>query len=272
MPPRIAAGLRRGSFWSAVSLILVFMTLPAVVVFVTSLSASPILRFPPQSLSLRWYEQALTYRDFREAFANGLIITAFASTIALVVGTAFAYLIERYRFPGKGLIELVLSSPLIVPHFTTGFGFLLLGARLGLARSFVVVVAAHVTLVLPFVARSVYVSLRNLDPNLERSAANLGAPPVQVLLKVTLPLLAPGMIGGWLVAGVLSFTEFTASLYVTAFRTQNLPVAMYAYIRENTDPTIAAISALLILGTTGLMLLANWLVGLERMLNIGDHR
>ena len=271
MSPALAAKLRAGLFWGAVAAILVYMTIPALVVLMTSFSPSELLEFPPSGLSLRWYARALTYPDFRDAFANGLIVTVFASTIALVVGAAFAYLVDRYAFAGRGVLEAILSSPLIVPHFTTGFGFLLLGARLGLSRSYGIVIAAHVVLVLPFVVRSVYVSLKNIDPRLERAAANLGASPARVLARVTLPLLLPGMAGGWLVAAVLSLTEFTASLYVTAERTQTLPVAMYGYIREYSDPTIAAISALLIIATTALMFAANQYLGLSRVLSIDGH-
>ncbi len=258
-------------FWGVVALILLYMTIPALVVIMTSFSPSELLEFPPAGLSLRWYQRALSYPDFQNAFVNGLIVSASASSAALVIGTAFAYLVERYAFTGRGVLEAVLASPLIVPHFTTGFGFLLLGARLGLSQSYAIVVATHVVLVLPFVARSVYVSLKNLDSRLERAAANLGAPPARVLARITVPLLLPGMFGGWLVALILSFTEFTASLYVTADRTQTLPVAMYTYIREYSDPTIAAVSALLILSTTVLMFAANKYLGLNRVFSIDAH-
>jgi putative spermidine/putrescine transport system permease protein len=269
--PKLSLRLRTVLFWTVVGVILAYMTIPAFVVVMTSFSPTELLEFPPSGFSLRWYERALSYPDFQSAFANGLIVTAFASTVALVIGSAFAYLIERYAFPGRSALEAILSSPLIVPHFTTGFGFLLLGASLHLGQSYVVVIAAHILLTLPFVIRSVYVSLRNLDPALERAAANLGASPFDVLTRVTLPLLIPGMAGGWLVAAILSLTEFTASLYVTAQRTQTLPVAMYTYVREYTDPTIAAVSALLIAFTTLLMLIANRYLGLQRILAIDAH-
>jgi putative spermidine/putrescine transport system permease protein len=263
--------LRTALFWGAVALILLYMTVPALVVLMTSFSPSELLEFPPAGLSLRWYARALTYPDFRNAFVNGLIVSALASSTALMIGAAFAYLIERYPFPGRGALEAILASPLIVPHFTTGFGFLLLGARVGLTQSYALVALTHVVLVLPFVVRSVYVSLKNIDPRLERAAANLGAPASRVLVRVTIPLLLPGMVGGWLVALILSFTEFTASLYVTADRTQTLPVAMYTYIREYADPTIAAVSALLILVTTALMFVANRYLGLAQVFSIDAH-
>jgi len=187
------------------------------------------------------------------------------------VGTSFAYLVDRYVFAGKGLLEATLSSPLIIPHFTTGFGFLLVAADLGMTRSYTIVALTHVVLVLPFVTRSVYVSLQNLDRNVELSAANLGASPRAVFVRITLPLLVPGLVGGWLIAAILSLTEFTASLYVTAYRTQTLPVAMYTYIREYTDPTIAAISAILILSTTIIMIVAHRFLGLGSILAIEER-
>ncbi len=271
LEPRFAARARSGLFWFTVVLILLFMTIPAVVVIATSFSPSELVTFPPAGLSLKWYVRAVTYPDFQNAFINGLIVTSFASTLALITGSAVAYLIDRYAFPGRAALEAVLSSPLIVPHFTTGLGFLMLGVALGINQGYAIVIVTHVLLVLPFVTRSVYVSLRNIDPHLERAAANLGASPGRVLTRITVPLLLPGMAGGWLVAAVLSLTEFTASLYVTDAGTQTLPVAMYTYIREYSDPTIAAISAILILATTLVMFIADQIFGLGRILSIDAH-
>jgi putative spermidine/putrescine transport system permease protein len=263
--------MQRFLFWTLVSAILVFLTMPAIVVIMTSVNPTEVLRFPPQGFSLRWYERAFTYDDFRTSFYNGLIVTVFASTIASIVGVAAAYVIDRFSFTGRKLLEFILSSPLIIPRFTTGFGFLLVGSALGLSNGYPIVILTHVVLVLPFVTRSVYVSLANIDPSLERSAANLGASPVNVLLRITLPLLTPGIVGGWIVASILSFTEFTASLYVTSYATQTLPVAMYTYVREYTDPTIAAISSILIISTTLGMFFVDKILGLKRVLAIESH-
>lgn len=251
--------------------ILGFLVLPAVVVTVAAFSDRAILAFPPTGFSWRWFEKALTYEDFRAGVRNGAIVMLFASSIALVIGTGAAIAIDRYRFRGRATLEALLLSPLVVPHFTVGLGFLILAAQMGLARSFTVVVACHVVLVLPFVLRSVHVSLRNLDGRLEQAAASLGAPPRRVLFTVTLPLLAPGLAGGWLFAAILSFNEFTASLFVTAQRTQTLPVAMYNYVREYADPSMAALSALYIAVTALLLTLANRFLGLGRILAIEPH-
>ena len=256
----------------AVLLIVGFLVLPVAVVTIAAFNDRAILSFPPQAWSTRWFTKALAYQDFRDGFRNGLIVTAWASTIALAVGAMFAYALDRYTFRFKRLIEGVLLSPLVIPHFTVGLGFLILAAQVGWTRGYAVVVFCHVVLVLPFVIRSVYVSLRNLDQSYERAAASLGATPLRVLLTVTLPLLAPGLFSGWLFAAILSFNEFTASLFVTAQRTQTLPVAMYNYVREYADPSMAALSVMYIVGTAALIIFANAFLGLGKVLNIEHSR
>lgn len=263
--------MRSTLFWTAVVAILLYMTIPAVVVLMTSVNPTEVMEFPPQGFSLRWYQKALTYPDFQSAFKTSLIVMLLSSTIAVVLGSTFAYVIHHYKFRGRGLLEAALWSPLVIPHFTTGFGFLLLASHLNLTQGYSVIVLTHVLLVTPFVIRAVFVSLSNVDPNFARAAANLGATPRSVLFKITIPLVLPGMIGGWLIAAILSLTEFTASLYVTASRTQTLPVAMYNYIREYADPTISAISALLIVSTMVIMGIANHFLGLRRILGIDNH-
>jgi putative spermidine/putrescine transport system permease protein len=257
---------------AVVLLILAFVLLPAIVVTIAAFNNRAILSFPPDSLSWRWFGKALAYEDFRAGFRNGLIVTAFASTIALVIGAAFAFVLDRYAFYFKRVLESILLAPLVIPHFTIGLGFLIIAAGIGATQGFAIVVACHVVLVLPFVLRSVYISLRNLDRRLELVAASLGAPPARVLATVTIPLLTPGLVSGWLFAAILSFNEFTASLFVTSQRTQTLPVAMYNYVREYADPSMAAVSVMYIAATAALLILANSFFGLGKVLNVEDAR
>jgi putative spermidine/putrescine transport system permease protein len=259
--------------WAAVlGLILLYMVVPSIVVVLAAFNDKAILHFPPEKWSWRWFDKAINYQDFRNGFYNGLYVTAWASGIALVVGTAFAYAVDRFEFRGKQLLETILLSPLVIPHFTMGLAFLILAAQLVLTRTFFIVIVTHVILVLPFVLRSVYVSLKNLDTTVERAAASLGASPWQVLVRIDLPLLAPGLFGGWLFAAILSFNEFTASLFVTGRRTQTLPVAMYTYVREYADPSMAAISTMFIVTTAIILIVANRFLGLQRILAIEAHK
>ncbi len=263
LPLRIASPL-------VLTLILTFVLLPVFVVVMASFNDRALLSFPPESWSLRWFIRAFTYPDFQQGLRASLIVMGWASFIALFVGTALAIAVKRMTFPGKDTLQAILLSPLVIPHFTLGLGLLILAAQLDVDRGYALVIVCHVMLVLPFVMRSVYVSMENIDERLEQAAASLGASPSNVIFTVTLPLLAPGLFGGWLFAAIMSFSEFTASLFVTTQMTQTLPVAMYNYVREYADPTLAALSVVYIVVTASLLAFANYFLGLGKILNIED--
>lgn len=255
-----------------VVLILLFVLLPTIVVIISSFSSTSVLFFPPKGWSLRWFERAVTYDDFKDGFYAGLIVTAWASTLAVAIGTTLAIAINRYEFRFKLLLEGILLSPLFIPHFTIGLGLLMLVAQLNIGRGYPLVIFCHIVLVLPFVLRSLYVSLQNLEQRIEQAAASLGASPLRVVWTITVPLMIPGLFGGWLFAAIFSFNEFTASLFVTTQNTQTLPVAMYNYVREFADPTLAALSVIYIAVTATLLILANKFLGLGRVLNVDGSR
>lgn len=269
--PRFFGSVRSMRAWAgrlAVIAVLGFLLCPALVVGIAAFNAQAILSFPPEHLSWRWFARALQYKEFQAGFINAVIVTFWASFIALGIGASFAYVLDRYEFRGKRLLEAALMSPLVIPHFTIGLGLLILATQTGIGRGYALVVAAHVILVLPFVLRSVYVSMRNLDRRLELAAAGLGATPSRVLFTVTIPQLMPGLIAGWLCAAILSFNEFTATLFITTQHTQTLPVAMYNYVREFADPSMAALSVMYIVSTALLLAAANSFFGFGRMLNV----
>ena len=260
--------------WSGrilVAAILLFVLLPGVVVAISAFNDRAILAFPPQAWSLRWFWRAFSYADFVKGFWNGLTVTVWASSIAVVVGSAFAFAIHRYKFVLRDVLEGILLSPLIIPHYTIGLGVLILASQTNVGRGFPLVIFAHVVMVLPFVMRSTYISLENLDTRLELAASSLGATPLWILFTVTIPLLIPGLLSGWLFAAILSFNEFTATLFVSSQATQTLPVAMYNYVREFADPTLAALSVIYIVVTATLLTIANSFLGLGKILNVDAH-
>lgn len=254
-----------------VAALLAYMTLPTVVVIVASFNPTAILAFPPDGLSLRWYENALTYPQFRRAAVNSLIVTAASAGLALPIGTAAALALVRHPVRLPGLWGTMLLSPLVIPGVAAGLGFLILAAALGLLANRVVLVAAHVVLVLPFVVRSVMVSVANLDPMLERAAASLGAPPARVFRRVTLPLLRPGLFAALLFAVIVSVNEFVVSLFVSTRVTEILPVAMFTYVVNYTDPTMAALSTLFIAATFLAVFLADRFLHLSRVFQIEER-
>lgn len=255
-----------------IATILVFVMIPVLVVTMAAFNDKALLSFPPAQWSWRWFERAISYSDFQSGLVSSLVVTSWASTLALIIGTALAIAIKRYAFPHKATLEAILMSPLVIPHFTIGLGLLILGAQINLERGYGIVVLCHVILVLPFVIRSVFVSLENLEIKIEQAAASLGASPLRVILTITLPLLAPGLFGGWLFAAIMSFNEFTASLFITTQSTQTLPVSMYNYVREFADPTLAALSVIYIVITSSLLIVANMFLGLGKVLNIESPR
>lgn len=260
--------LLRWSGYLLVASILAFVLLPVLVVSMAAFNEKALLSFPPEQWSLNWFKRALSYSDFQSGFKASLVVTVWASTLALIVGTGLAIAVKRYDFFGKATLQAILMSPLVIPHFTIGLGLLMLGAQFNVERGWGIVISCHVMLVLPFVMRSVYVSLENLQERIEQAAASLGASPLRVLFTITLPLLAPGLFGGWLFAAIMSFNEFTASLFITTQSTQTLPVSMYNYVREFADPTLAALSVIYIVTTSALLIVANMFLGLGRVLNI----
>lgn len=249
-----------------------FMTFPTLVVFVASFNDTAILSFPPQGYSLRWYANALTYPQFQRAAVNSLLVTLATAALALPLGIASVLALERGRLRGRAFWAAVLLSPLIIPGVVAGLGLLILGAAIGLLQSRWPLVFAHVVLVLPFVIRSLWVSLANLDPNLERAAASLGAGPWRVFWRITLPLLRPGLFAALLFAVIISLNEFVVSLFISTRVTEILPVAMFTYVVNYTDPTIAALSALFILGTFVIVYLADHLLDMSAVFQIAHGR
>ena len=149
-----------------ICLILAYVLLPVLVVTVAAFNAKPLLSFPPDAWSWRWFGRVFTYPDFQHGFKASLIITVLASTIASVIGTGLVIIAKRTYFPGKEALQAILLSPLVVPHFTIGLGLLMLAFQVGVERGYAIVILCHVILVLPFVLRSVFVSMENLDPAL----------------------------------------------------------------------------------------------------------
>lgn len=272
--PTPGAGWGRLGRWGARLLVvglLGFLTLPTAVVVVASFNHTAILAFPPEGYSLRWYVNALTYPQFRRAALNSLVVTLGSTLLALPVGVAAVLALERARLRWRALWGAVLLSPLVVPGVVAGLGLLIVGATVGLLQSRVLLVFAHLVVVLPFVVRSLWVSVANLDPDLERAAASLGAPPLQVFCRVTLPLLRPGLFAALLFAVLMSLNEFVVSLFISTRVTEILPVAMFTYVVNYTDPTLAALSTLFIAGTFLAVAAADRLLDLGTVFQIGQR-
>lgn len=249
----------------AVALVALFIAAPILVVVAASLSDSAIPEFPPRGLSLRWYAHALNEQVFVTAAINSLWLAAISTALATPLALAAAYGLLRGEFRGRDALQTLLLAPLVVPSLVIGLAILLAFSGLGIREVGVRLVGAHVLITFPYMVRTILASLARLDPMVEEAARTLGASPLRCFLLVTLPLLRPGVIAGMLFAFIVSFDNVSVSLFLTTARTNTLPLAILNYVEYNFDPSVAAISTMLVVFSLGAAVLMERLVGLRRV-------
>lgn len=259
-----ASGIDRSWYWShrvLCGLILLFLMLPVLVIIPLSFNSGAFLVYPLQGWSLRWYETFFSSPEWMRALRNSMIVSPAATAVAMFFGTLASIGLTRASFPGKGLLTSLLISPMVVPVVIVGVSSYLFFAPLGLANSYLSLILVHAALGIPFVIITVTATLQGYNQNLSRAAASLGASPVLTFFRVTLPLIAPGMISGALFAFATSFDEVVVTLYLAGPEQATLPRVMFSGIRENISPTIAAAATLLILTSVLMLLTLEWLRG-----------
>ncbi|PXW98061.1 putative spermidine/putrescine transport system permease protein [Sphaerotilus hippei] len=241
-----------------------FLLLPILVIVPLSLSSSSFLAYPMPGWSLQWYDNLFSSPEWGRAAKNSFIVAPAATLLATVLGTLAAVGLARVSFPGKGLLMSLLIAPMVVPIVVVGVACYLFFARIGLADSYLGLIIVHAALGAPFVLTTVLATLQGFNHNLVRASLSLGAGPVQTFFRVTLPVIAPGVISGALFAFATSFDEVVVTLFVAGPEQVTLPRQMFTGIRENISPTIAAVATLLTLFTTTLMLALEWIRGRRR--------
>ena len=241
--------------WLVSGLVLLFLITPLLVIVPLSFSSGTMLTLPLPGYSLRWYAELARLRAVAElagqqpdrGFHGG-------HRLATVLGTLAALGLARAEFPGKSLLMGILISPMIVPLVIVAAGAYFFLLPLGLTNSLLGLALIHAALGAPFVLITVSATLSGLDRSLPRAAASLGARPTHVFRRVTLPLIAPGVISGALFAFITSFDEVVVAMFLTGPQQRTLPRQMFDGLRDNISPTILAVATLLIL--VAVMLLA----------------
>ncbi|KQP96779.1 ABC transporter permease subunit [Methylobacterium sp. Leaf117] len=212
--------------------------------------------------STRWYGVLLADIPLREAALVSLVVALAAASLATVFGTLAALALDRGgRFACRRLFTGLIYAPLVMPEVITGLSLLLLFVGFGLDRGILTLVVAHATLGLGFVAVIVGARLHGLDGALEEAAADLGASPVRVFATITLPLIAPSLAAGYLLAFTLSLDDLVIASFVSGPGATTLPMRLYSQVRLGVNPEINAASTLLIGLVTAVVLTASWLSG-----------
>jgi putative spermidine/putrescine transport system permease protein len=232
-----------------------YLLAPTLVIIPMSFTEASILSFPPEGFSTRWYEQMLTRPEWSTGLRNSALVAVLTALLATLLGTLAALGITRGRFPGRSLVNGLTLSPLIVPVVIIAIGMFSLFVQWRIAGSIIGLVAAHTALALPFVIVNVATGLRTMDRNLELAAANLGATPARSFLRITLPIIFPGVLAGAIFAFITSWDEVVVAIFLTSARFRTLPVEMWEQVRQVVDPTVAAVATTLLVVTTGLLLL-----------------
>ncbi|HET6467140.1 MAG TPA: ABC transporter permease [Geminicoccaceae bacterium] len=197
--------------------------------------------------SLRWYGQMLENQQLLDAAWVTVRIAMVSATAALVLGTLAAVALVRIaRFPGRTLFSGMILAPLVMPEVITGISLLLLFVSMGVARGYWTVVIAHTTFATAYVAVVVQSRLLTFDAALEEAAMDLGAPPWKAFLVVTLPIIAPALVGGWLLAFSLSLDDLVIASFTTGPGATTLPMRIYSQVRLGVTPEINAVSTVLI--------------------------
>ncbi|HET9269616.1 MAG TPA: ABC transporter permease [Vicinamibacterales bacterium] len=254
------------ALWTFHLLFAAFMLAPLVMVVLVAFTDKGFIALPFDGASFRWFRAILTNSDFVDAFwrSSGLAVAAAtgATLLSIPAGMAIAW----YRFAGREAILGLMLSPLMVPHVVLGIALLKFFTMLGVQGTIGGLAVAHIVLVVPYVLRLVIAAATGFERSIAQAAESLGASRWTVFRRVELPLLMPGVAGGWLVAFINSFDELTMSVFVASPATQTLPVKMYHHIVHTIDPLLASISTLLIVLTLVLMLALDRLYGLDRIL------
>lgn len=234
-----------GSFTSFVYL---FLYAPIIVLVILSFNSS---RFSTvwQGFSWRWYELAWKDKELISSLRMSLIIALATTVIATVIGTAASLAMARYRFRFKQLAESLIYLPVIIPEIVVGFSVAGLFGLLGVSFGISTVIAAHVAFSISYVVFVVRARVATFDPKLEEAAMDLGATPLQTFLRVTLPLILPGIVSAALLVFTISLDDFVITSFVAGPGAATLPIKIYSMVKTGVTPEINAISTILLVAT-----------------------
>ena len=249
-------------------LVFFFLIAPLFVILPLSFNAEQYIHFSakmlaldPEGFSLRWYKDMIwgTKNPWGLATKNSLIIAFFATIGSTILGTVAALGLSSRHMPYKAAFMALLISPMIVPLIISGTAIFFFMAKVGLAATHTGIILSHIILGTPFVVITVTATLSGFDHSVTRAAASLGSNPVNTFMKVTLPLITPGVISGALFAFVTSFDEVIVVLFLAGLENTTIPIQMWVGLREQLSPTILAVATCLIIMSTLILVSAELL-------------
>jgi putative spermidine/putrescine transport system permease protein len=232
--------------WAYAIAVFAFLVVPLLVVVPVSFSSGMYLQFPPPGFSLRWYEDYFGDPQWIDATVLSIEIALCVVVLAVAVGALAALAIVRLPFPGIGLVRMVLMTPLIVPSVVVAIAVYSVYVSLHLIGSFLGIVLAHTILALPFTIFLMVAGFQRVDRRLEEASYTMGAGVAWTFRHVTLPILRPSIFAAAIFAFIASWDEIIMVIFIGGGAGTTLPLRMFNYLRTEINPTIAAVSTLLL--------------------------
>lgn len=243
-------------------LVFAFLFFPLVLIVVTSFGTEAAIKFPIKGFTLDWYANALRSESMVQSFFLSLRIGLLATVLALVIGIPASYALSRYSFKGKKLLKSFFLSPTIIPGIVVGyilFQFIVLSLGLPIAQGLLI---GHFLISLPYIIRVVGSSMEQLDYSIEEVAWSLGCTKVRAFMKIVLPNVTSGIFAAFMLAFVNSFNNVPVSMFLSGPGVTMLPTSLLSYMEYNYDPTVSAISVMLMVLTIVLMIVIEKTLGL----------
>jgi putative spermidine/putrescine transport system permease protein len=237
---------------------------PLIVVVGASFSASQFVVFPPQGLSLEWYQKVLSSSDYLHAGMISLIVALFVTVTATFVGGAAAIAIHRKQLPGSQAMAAFFLSPLVLPTIIYAIGMLMFWSATFGPVSLPALWISHAVIAMPYVIRTTLAVLSEADPFLEEAARTMGANRLQRLWLVVVPQCFPGLAAGAFFAFNISFDEAVLSLFLRKPGFTTLPVQIYGQLEFSPDPSVAAVSSIMVALTVVLILIIDRFLGIKK--------
>lgn len=232
-----------------VGIVIAFLIIPCLIVIPMSFSDSQYLEFPPRVWSLRWYDAFFSSPEWRQSAIVSFKVAASTTVLATTLGTLASYGLFKSTNAFNFLVRSTLILPMMVPLIFVAIGVFFVFSKLGMNNTLTGLILAHTTLAIPFVMIAVTNGLKGFDLNQERAARNLGASPAYAFFTITLPQIKVSVFSGMLFAFITSFDEVIVSLFVSSGANSTLTKRMFANIRDQVDPTVAAISSMLVVAS-----------------------
>jgi putative spermidine/putrescine transport system permease protein len=244
-------------------LVYIFLLGPLAIIAVASFEPGSVLKFPPHGFSLKWYRNIFEVTMFTKTFYTSVLVSLAGNLFALLLGLPAAYALSRFPFRGRDALNALFISPVLIPGIVLGFTLLkyvMIAVHLPIYEA---LLFGHTVIMLPFIIRVIASSLANFDYAVEEAALSLGAGRMKSFFQVVLPNIKSGIIAAVLIAFLESFNNVDISLFMTGPGVSTLPIQMLLYVENNFDPTIAAISVLLMIITAAIMFMIERLLGLS---------